>query len=147
LNKNACFDSLQIFSERLLIVRRSELDMIKKIYIGFHVKYRYYYYFHTLLKNESFRHIFEKCSNMKFHENPSNGIRVVPCGRKDGQRTDMTKLTVAFRNFANAPKTNRTTPCRQIMAVCCKNNMERIITLREKCRVFGVKPGGTNSYH
>ena len=27
-----------------------------------------------------------------------------PEGRTDGQTTDMTKLTVAFRNFANAPK-------------------------------------------
>jgi hypothetical protein len=27
---------------------------------------------------------------------------LVPCGRIDSQ-TDMTKLTVAFRNFANAP--------------------------------------------
>jgi len=30
-------------------------------------------------------------------------IRVVPSGRTD-RWTDMTKLTVAFRNFANAPK-------------------------------------------
>jgi hypothetical protein len=30
----------------------------------------------------------------KFHENPAGGRRVVPCGQ-----TDMTKLTVAFRNF------------------------------------------------
>ena len=43
--------------------------------------------------------IFEKYSNIKFHENPSSGSRVVPCGQ-----TDMTKLIVAFRNFANAPK-------------------------------------------
>jgi len=45
------------------------------------------------------RQIFEKFSNIKFHENPSSGSRVVPCGRIDG-RTDMTKLIVAFRNFA-----------------------------------------------
>jgi len=47
-------------------------------------------------------HIFEKYSNLKFHENPSSGSRVVPCGQ-----TDMTKLTV-FCNFANdAKKQNR----------------------------------------
>jgi len=28
----------------------------------------------------------------------------------------------------------------------CKNNMGRIKTLRNKCRVFGVKPVGTSSY-
>jgi len=33
------------------------------------------------------RQIFEKSSNTKLHENPSSGIRVVPCGRTDG-RTD-----------------------------------------------------------
>jgi hypothetical protein len=47
--------------------------------------------------------IFEKHSNIKFHENPSSGSRVKPCGRSDWQ-TDMTKVMVAFRNFANAPK-------------------------------------------
>jgi len=28
---------------------------------------------------------FEKCSNNKFHKNPSNGSRDVPCGWKNGQ--------------------------------------------------------------
>ena len=39
---------------------------------------------------------FEKknSTNIKFHENPSCGSRIVLCGR-----TDMTKLIVAFRNF------------------------------------------------
>ena len=34
---------------------------------------------------------------------PPGGSRVVPCGRTDEQ-TDMTKVIVAFRNFAKAPK-------------------------------------------
>jgi hypothetical protein len=51
--------------------------------------------------------IFEKYSNIKFHENPTSGSRVVPCGQTDG-RKDMTKLVVAFRNIANAPKNNST---------------------------------------
>jgi hypothetical protein len=51
------------------------------------------------MKLEFSRQIFEKYSSIKFHENPSIGSQVVPCGR-----TDMTKLTVAFSNFANAPK-------------------------------------------
>jgi len=53
------------------------------------------------------RQIFEKSSNAKFHENPSSGSRVVPCGQTDG-RTDMTKLIVAFRDFENAPKIETT---------------------------------------
>jgi hypothetical protein len=41
----------------------------------------------------------KKSSNIKFHQNPSSRSRVIPCGR-----TDITKLIVAFRNCANAPK-------------------------------------------
>ena len=43
---------------------------------------------------ELYREIFEKYSNIKFHENPSGGGRVVPCGWRD-RRTDMTKLILA----------------------------------------------------
>jgi hypothetical protein len=50
------------------------------------------------MKLEFSRQIFEKYLNTKFHENPSSGSRVVPCGRTNGQ-TDMTKVTVAFGNF------------------------------------------------
>jgi hypothetical protein len=42
--------------------------------------------------------IFEKCSNIKFNENPSSGSRVLH------GRTDVTKLTIALRNSANARK-------------------------------------------
>ena len=51
-----------------------------------------------LTKLEFSRQIFVKYSNIEFHENPSFGCCVVPCGR-----TDMMKLVVAFRNFATAP--------------------------------------------
>jgi len=51
------------------------------------------------MKLESPRRVFQKYINIKFHENPSTGSRVVPC-----EQTDMTKLTVAFCSFANAPK-------------------------------------------
>jgi hypothetical protein len=55
--------------------------------------------------------ICEKCSNIKFHENPSRS-RTVPCGQTDGQ-TDMSKLTAACRKFANAHK-NEKYSCRWI---------------------------------
>ena len=53
----------------------------------------------------------------KLHQNPSSGSGVVPCRRTDGRtdgptdgrtdrQTDMTELIVAFRNFANVPKTS-----------------------------------------
>ena len=56
-----------------------------------------------LIEREFFGQIFDKYSNTKFHENPSIGSQVVPCGQTDG-RTYMKKLTVAFRNFAKATK-------------------------------------------
>jgi len=55
------------------------------------------------MKLEFSLQIVEKFSNIIFHEYSSVGSRVNPRGRTDGQ-TDMTKLIVAFRNFANAPK-------------------------------------------
>jgi hypothetical protein len=56
----------------------------------------------TLLKLE-FSRKFSKNTRIKFHENPSSGSLVVLCGRVDRQ-TDMTKLIIAFRSFANRPK-------------------------------------------
>ena len=53
----------------------------KKTYIGLHVKYPCSR--PVLMKLEFSRQVFEKSSNIKFHEIPSNGSRVVPCGRTD----------------------------------------------------------------
>ena len=54
-------------------------------------------------------------SDIKFHENPSGGRRVVPSGRTVGQmesrtdrQTDMTKLIVPFRSLANANENDLT---------------------------------------
>ena len=73
------------------------------MYAGLHVKYRYCC--QILVKLEISRQMFEKYSNIKFHENPSSGSRVVPAdAHTDTDRqTDKTKLIVAVRNFANAP--------------------------------------------
>jgi len=60
-------------------------------------KYSNRYSCQILIKFRFLRQVFKKYSNIKFHENPSSGSRVVPCGW-----TDKTKL-VAFRNFARAP--------------------------------------------
>ena len=51
------------------------------------------------------RQILEKCPNIKFHENPSSGKQVVPCGRTDRH---VTKLIVASRNFGSAQKSRGT---------------------------------------
>jgi len=62
--------------------------------------YSTWYSCQILMKLEFSRQIVEKYSDFKFHKNPSIGSRVF---HADG-RTDMTKLIVTFRNFANAPK-------------------------------------------
>jgi hypothetical protein len=50
-------------------------------------------------------HILEKYSNIKFHENPSNGTEVISFGQtQPGGWTHVTKLVVTFRKFANARK-------------------------------------------
>ena len=55
------------------------------------------------MKLEISQETFEKYSSIKSYENPSSESRVVLCGRTEGQ-TDKTKLTIAFRKFAKAPK-------------------------------------------
>jgi len=56
------------------------------------------------MKCEFSLRIVGKHENMKFHVNPPIGSRD-PCGRTDGRSgRDMTKLIIAFRNIANAPK-------------------------------------------
>jgi hypothetical protein len=52
-----------------------------------------------LMQLEFFRYIFEKSSNIKFHENPSSGGHAVQSGHTKTER----QLIVAFRNFAKAP--------------------------------------------
>jgi hypothetical protein len=96
-----CFEfNLQISSDTFVILSRIQRDTITNVHrssCGAPV---------ILVRSEynlNFpRQIFEKCSNIKFHENPSNGNRVASCGQKDGG-TDTAKLTVAFSHFANAP--------------------------------------------
>jgi len=67
------------------------------------------------MKLELFRQIGEKYSITNCHKNPSSVSRVAPCGRTDRQ-TVMTKLIVAFQNFANVPNKGRTSmPSAQIV--------------------------------
>jgi hypothetical protein len=52
------------------------------MFIGIHVKLPLLC--PIIIKLEFYQQSFEKYSNFKFHENPSSGSRVVPCGRTDG---------------------------------------------------------------
>jgi hypothetical protein len=53
-----------------------------------------------------FQQKLEKILKHQNNENQSIGSRFISCGQTDGWM-GMTKLIVAFRNFANAPKNRR----------------------------------------
>jgi len=62
------------------LIRRNERDD-KKCILIFMLSTRYSC--QILMKIQFSRQIFQKCKNIKFHENPSSGSRVVACGRTD----------------------------------------------------------------
>ena len=69
----------------------------KNMCIGLRVKYPLS--LPDLNETRIFSTDFRKSKNLKFHENPFSVSRVVSYGQ-----THVTKLIVAFRNFAKAPK-------------------------------------------
>jgi hypothetical protein len=66
-------------SDTLLIIKRIQRDTI---IISLHEKCLLF--LSDIMKFEFSRHIFEKYSNIKSHENPSSGIGIVTCGETDG---------------------------------------------------------------
>jgi hypothetical protein len=68
------------------------------MYVGLQVKYPLF----LSDCNETWfsQQIFEKCSNAKFHENPSSESQVIPCGQTDKRD----EASSRFSQFANAPK-------------------------------------------
>ena len=62
--------------------------------------------------------IFEKYSNIKFHENPFSGSWVVP-----SEQMNMTKVVVSFCNFANVPKN---------LSVCIKCRLKTYMQFLQK---------------
>ena len=87
--------SLQLLSATFLILRRNERDMIINVYWSTSTCYPC----QILTKLGFSRQIFQKYSNTKFHEYPSNVSRVFPC-----RRMDRSKLSHFFEIFANTPK-------------------------------------------
>jgi len=102
--KSVFWFCLQLLSETFLILRRTGPRYYHN-YACLHVTYQLF--FSDFNATWIFLTIFEKSSNIKFHENMSSGSRIFPCGRTDVRtdgQTDMTMLIAAFRNFAKAPK-------------------------------------------
>jgi hypothetical protein len=81
--------SPQLLNDTFFILRRTPRDIII-IYLGLNVQYLYSC---QILMTLSYScHIFEKCWNIKFHESPFGGSRVVPCrqaGRQAGRQADV----------------------------------------------------------
>ena len=86
-------------SKKILILRRIERDMIKKIYIGLHIKCQVFLsdFKETWIFSTDFRKILKK---IKFHKNPSSGRRVVPC-RVQTDRHD--EANSSFSKFYDSP--------------------------------------------
>jgi hypothetical protein len=89
-----CVLSLQLLSETFLILRRTERDISINVDRSLCQRYSW----RILTEHEFSRNILE----IEFHEKSPSSIRTD--GWRDGQ-TNMTTLTVTFRNFAKAPKT------------------------------------------
>jgi hypothetical protein len=82
------------------------------MHIRHHVKYPLLFFSGFKERPFFYRQIFEKHSDVKFHENLSSGSRVFPCAQTE---RDKTKPRVTFRNFTNVPnKTKKTATNRNV---------------------------------
>jgi hypothetical protein len=76
--KRVFYFSLQLLSKTLPILEEFN-EILPQMYVSRNVKCRLF--LSDLIKLEFVQQIFEKYSNIKFHENPSSGSRVVPSGK------------------------------------------------------------------
>jgi hypothetical protein len=137
--------SLQLLSETFLMLRRNERDMIKNVYRSASCKVPFIIV--RLQWNLNFLKKFSKNPQISnFHENPSSGSRVVPYGRRA-----MTKLIVAYRNFANAPKTELVQPFKvytcQLFLLHVNNCKKHGVTLQNNSTCIYCTNELTNHLH
>ena len=91
------FSTMFVWS--ILIIRRTERDMIKKIrWCSYKLPN---YSWQILMKRELSLQIFEKYPNITLHNHLPCGSWFILCGQ-----TDMAKPTLPFRNCAKSPKMN-----------------------------------------
>jgi len=87
-------------SEIFLILRRIQRDIIANVRKS---SCKVLVILARFWRTLDFLHNFSRIPNIGFHENPSSDSRAIPCGR-----TDMTKVIVTSRNFANASQNDCT---------------------------------------
>jgi len=97
--KRVFWFSLQLLSEAFLILRTVRDIIINDICL--HVKYPLF--LSDIKKAWIFLTDFSKNTQLYFTKIRPAGAELFPCGQTDRQ-TDTTKVTVTFRNFANAPE-------------------------------------------
>jgi hypothetical protein len=105
------------------------------------------------MKLQFSRQILEKSSDIKFYENPPRGNRVF---HADG-RTDMTKLILTSRNFANAPKISTFCPHSVFMRFGWISEQTAIISLyginwfviitETECVYCAIRTGSLTTVH
>ena len=122
--QNVWFDfSLQLSSEVFLVLRRTRRDII----INVHMSICKVLVIIGLFKWKSnFLNRFSKNIHIIFNENPSSGAELFHANG----RTDMTKLIVAFRNFAFAPKKETNPDVQLLLCYIC------LYTTRTADRIF-----------
>jgi hypothetical protein len=83
LNINCVLIFSTISSETFLILRRTQRDIVTQTYTGRHVKYPSFVpdFNDTVFSQQ----IFEEPKIIKFHGNPSSGVRNIPCGQTEKQ--------------------------------------------------------------
>jgi hypothetical protein len=96
-----CFDFLYKFVWNISHYKKFERDMIK-IFIDRHVQYPLF----SLYFNETWIFSTNLQKILKYHISWKSVQWEQCCSMPTDGRADMTKLIVAFRNFANAPKSH-----------------------------------------
>jgi hypothetical protein len=95
--------SLQLLSETFFILRITERDMIKNVHRSSCEVPLITIIVRLLWKSNLLNNVFEKYSNVKFHENPSSGSRVVTCGQTDGRTDRDDEADISFSQFCENP--------------------------------------------
>jgi hypothetical protein len=101
---NGLTDSLIQFPGKIAILWRLTDAGTNNTYLDRHVNCPIRLFdFNKIWNSEQ---IFIQAFNLKLHRNPSSGSRADVCRQTDG-RTDMTRVTGASRDYANASKNTR----------------------------------------
>jgi hypothetical protein len=115
--------SLQRLSETFLVLRRIERDIIINVY---RACVKYPLFLSDFDYTRTFSTDLRKYSNL-IYQVAWKFVRWKPsCAHG---RTDVTMLIVAFRNFANAPKTNQLMSYREIFAAGFENHSKHVNAL------------------